>query len=349
MSDRPLIEGITPAGRVSSRPHFVLETTDVDVARDTLFRTFLPHDFEPITARNFRFRHQKLSLDTVSFNDISYGTESHVAAPKLDAFYCVQLSLKGTCRIEQMGERIPVPPNSIYVIDPRYTLRQVHPSGYRQMNIRINRGLLDDFILHESGACPKIPVEFVRRAFPANGVAAPLARFIRYVCEAGVRSEARNELTARCAEKSLLAILLTTLPNNYQDKLKSEGAQGPAAIIRAEEFIADHASEPINVIDISAAARVSIRTLYYLFEKYRQSTPMAALKQCRLTLARQLLQVGRRQGLNVTDAAYRCGFNHLSKFARDYYQRFGELPSETLNRQRGTIPACGSLETREAE
>jgi len=34
--------------------------------------------------------------------------------------------------------------------------------------------------------------------------------------------------------------------------------------------------------------------------------------------------------VSVTEVALSCGFNHLSKFAKSYRERFGELPSETL-------------------
>jgi AraC-like DNA-binding protein len=58
---------------------------------------------------------------------------------------------------------------------------------------------------------------------------------------------------------------------------------------------------------------------------------MAYLKDHRLTLARTQLQNG--PGERVTEIALDCGFNHLSKFSLEYQQRFGERPSETLNRR----------------
>jgi AraC family ethanolamine operon transcriptional activator len=36
----------------------------------------------------------------------------------------------------------------------------------------------------------------------------------------------------------------------------------------------------------------------------------------------------------VTEVAFRWGFWHLSRFAREYRSMFGESPSETLRRRR---------------
>ena len=56
---------------------------------------------------------------------------------------------------------------------------------------------------------------------------------------------------------------------------------------------------------------------------------MIYLRNVRLDLARLRLS---REGSasSVTDIALECGFTHLSKFAKAYKDRFGELPSQTL-------------------
>ena len=65
-------------------------------------------------------------------------------------------------------------------------------------------------------------------------------------------------------------------------------------------------------------------------------TPMEFLRHVRMRLARQRL-LHARPGDSVTGIATRCGFAHLGRFAVDYKRRFGESPSETLERaKRGT-------------
>ena len=43
------------------------------------------------------------------------------------------------------------------------------------------------------------------------------------------------------------------------------------------------------------------------------------------------------QNTRVTTVAMRWGFGHLGQFAAAYRERYGELPSTTLQRQLGTL------------
>jgi transcriptional regulator GlxA family with amidase domain len=80
---------------------------------------------------------------------------------------------------------------------------------------------------------------------------------------------------------------------------------------------------------------VSARSLHAGFRRFRNTTPMLYLKNHRLDLARRQLREGADTGVSVTEVALACGFTHLSKFARDYLERFGERPSMTLKRMSG--------------
>ena len=82
-------------------------------------------------------------------------------------------------------------------------------------------------------------------------------------------------------------------------------------------------------------AGVSTRALQTSFRRFRDTTPMAYLRLIRLELARAELAKAGQQGGSVATVANAFSFGHLGRFARDYYARFGELPSHTL--QRGSI------------
>jgi AraC family ethanolamine operon transcriptional activator len=58
-------------------------------------------------------------------------------------------------------------------------------------------------------------------------------------------------------------------------------------------------------------------------------SPKKFLKTLRLNAARHELH--RASGATtVTEVAFHWGFFHLARFAADYHQMFGELPSQTL-------------------
>jgi hypothetical protein len=39
---------------------------------------------------------------------------------------------------------------------------------------------------------------------------------------------------------------------------------------------------------------------------------------------------------SVTNVTFACGFGNMGRFAHDYQKAFGEMPSETLNRAKGS-------------
>ena len=76
---------------------------------------------------------------------------------------------------------------------------------------------------------------------------------------------------------------------------------------------------------------VSLRTLRYSFNQVMGINPLQYIKLRRLSAARRLLLEAYPEELSVTTAAMRCGFSHMSYFARDYRAQFGEFPAQTLN------------------
>ena len=61
-----------------------------------------------------------------------------------------------------------------------------------------------------------------------------------------------------------------------------------------------------------------------------QVPPFDYLKKLLLDRARRELFAGEADAVSVTDVALKHGYGHLSRFARDYHEAFGEFPSETL-------------------
>ena len=60
---------------------------------------------------------------------------------------------------------------------------------------------------------------------------------------------------------------------------------------------------------------------------------MAFLRQIRLQHAREML-LRSDADISVTEAAFACGFSNLGHFARHYFNRFHERPSDTVRRKK---------------
>ncbi|MDO6748634.1 AraC family transcriptional regulator [Gilvimarinus sp. 1_MG-2023] len=85
-----------------------------------------------------------------------------------------------------------------------------------------------------------------------------------------------------------------------------------------------------SISDICTVVGVSERSLQYAFRSYVNMSPLAYLRSCRLSRVRSALRASDASSTTVTAVAMHFGFLHLGRFARDYKQVFGELPSLTL-------------------
>ena len=105
----------------------------------------------------------------------------------------------------------------------------------------------------------------------------------------------------------------------------------PADLVRALKWLRGHLSEPIRLEQLAQVAGVRPRTLETHFKMFLGATPLSWARRMRLARARrELLRSGART--TVTDIAFANGFSQLGRFAAQYREVFGELPSGTISR-----------------
>ena len=123
--------------------------------------------------------------------------------------------------------------------------------------------------------------------------------------------------------------------SNYSALLHGEPeAPAPWQVRVAEQFIEANWDQPITIEALVAATDVSARNIFYSFKASRGYSPMDFVKRVRLGHAWKKLSRPDAE-TSVTTVAFECGFGNPGHFARDYHDRFGERPSETLRRGRG--------------
>jgi len=96
-------------------------------------------------------------------------------------------------------------------------------------------------------------------------------------------------------------------------------------VSQAMEFIRDHASEPIQVIDLQKLFDVSRRMLEHHFVRVLGRTPAAEIRRARLERTKRLLV---ETDLPVSKIAYQAGFNHPEVLIRTFQRELGLTPSE---------------------
>lgn len=316
----------------------MLLSDDMEKVHSHMSAMFCPHDLHiegglpPIA-----FRHHQVALRGLTFNAIDYGNPYGrvvVTIPPMEQMYLVQISLAGEAEISHGDDRFVLRQGELCVLGFDQPVRQAFDEGYKHFTIKMPRAELERLLAEEVAFRPG-DLHFCPRPVAVDGEAASFARMIRTVCDdinLG-RTSYAHPRTCASIEESLERLLLASVRHSHSDLYnRAESSAAPFYVRRAEDYIRSHAREPINLSDLIEASGVSARSLHAGFRRFRDVTPMGYLKNHRLALARTALKRAHDTGVSVTDVALGCGFNHLSKFARDYSRRFGERPSTTMRR-----------------
>lgn len=318
-----------------------LVTRDIDEVHHHMSQMFCPHDLR-IDGGNppIAFRHHQASLKSVSFNATDYGNPYGrviVNIPPMDALYLVQFSLCGVAEISQDKDTFELQPGQMCVLNPDAKVRQMFGDGYKHFTVKMSKAGLDAVLTQELGFKPG-ELQFSPRPVRLEGAAAAFAQLVRIVCDDLDRGTGgfNHARAGGPVEQTLQRLLLAAVPHNHSQLFDAPASTpAPYYVRRVEEFVHAHARDPITLDEMIAVSGVSARSLHAGFRRFRNTTPMNYLKSHRLELARRELRAGADVGLSVTEVALACGFTHLSKFAHDYHERFGERPSATLKRLNG--------------
>ena len=142
-----------------------------------------------------------------------------------------------------------------------------------------------------------------------------------------------NDLIRHAAIDVVFAVALNSFRISFpQMGSEPSGKALPSSVRRAQFFIEDNAALPISIVDVAAAARLSVRGLQAAFQRTLGMTPQTYVRSVRLSAVHADLLVVNAGEVTVAEIARRWGFHHLGRFAREYRAEFGELPSDTLRR-----------------
>lgn len=96
-------------------------------------------------------------------------------------------------------------------------------------------------------------------------------------------------------------------------------------------MIDENPAADLTLAELAAAAGVTARALQRGFKEVVGTSPTAYVRGVRLDRVHEDLvaEAGRTP---ITDVAMRWGFFHFGRFAQQYRERIGVLPSETVRR-----------------
>lgn len=243
----------------------------------------------------------------------------HVQSDAQSTFHAI-LVLYGSIRCNRLNQTIT--PNSMLLIAPGNLADLVWEKSTRSVVINLSRQTLIDQL--------GIPTLEILRScttvIPGNHQEAQLIKHgIECLAQQHQIYKGNIGIAVQRQWESLLVAQLS-------EQLHQPGTENlsilPARIRLATDWIQANIRKPISVCDLLRVTGSRRRSLESGFRTYLNTTPAKFILRHKLKGVRDTLLSD--PDINISDAAYSYGFNHLSHFPCRYQEAFGELPSETV-------------------
>lgn len=319
-------------------PVLAVETQDLDEARRCIRDVFTPHElvFRGRAAVDLHLRYAESPRLTVGH--LQYGADVKVDVPPPESCYHLALPVRGAANIGQGDELVGIEAGCHAAMLSADRPLSVHWSPDAvQYIVKVSRESLECQLARLTGRPITRPIRFgLRFALDTPGAQALLSsvdflwRELDRPGGIGAVPMAREHL-----ERAVLTQLLTVVPHDHSYLLgggaPAGSGDGAGRIPRLIEYIDAHADEDLSTGQLAQLAGVTERALQLAFRKAVGTTPAAYVRSVRLDRVHDELSAGLRPGATITDVAMRWGFFHPSRFAQHYRERFGVLPSQTVD------------------
>lgn len=135
---------------------------------------------------------------------------------------------------------------------------------------------------------------------------------------------------APLALREIFYRLLRGPQGHHLQAVALEGSQSHR-VKDAIEWLNRNYVEPLRIDELARRVNLSSSSLHHRFKALTAMSPLQYQKQLRLQQARRLLI---SEGLEVSAAAYRVGYESPSQFSREYSRLFGASPIKDMARLR---------------
>lgn len=313
-----------------------LRTADIDEAQTRLSAEMERHALTFLgPERTFDTVINRLVLGDIQLFYIRYG--AHVLIePEPLTDYLVITPVEGQCRFWVDGDDAWGTVDQAAIVAPGQALRIDWQPDCAVINVSIPRETMETLAARVTRLSVRDRIVFDPYLSLTAGPGRSWRNLMDFVQQelADEKSVLSAGVQTRLIEEMICSTLLTGQPNTLSEFF-GEGRRRPVPyyVKRVEDYLRQNLSRDVSVDELAEVARVSVRTIYDGFRKYRGIGPMKAAKGMRLDRARDDLLAADDDRDTVKDVAARWGFHHGSSFATDFAERFGELPSETLRRR----------------
>ena len=239
------------------------------------------------------------------------------AANDKAAHYSIYLQLRGQLDMSQNGESFTFAPNDIGITDLQRPLRGAHADGGRRITLVVPRAMIDR-------RAPWLRKTATRRLAAGTPYVDLASRHMIEMAENEAMSESTTALMMENLCNLLALASATGLPaGRLQPELQVE-----AMLAFCRQHLHEAELKPQRVAD---RLGVSLRTLHLRFKTVGSTFGQWVLEE-RLKACAVSLRDESQRGVNISEIAYRWGFNDLSHFNKSFRARFGQTPAEWRGR-----------------
>jgi AraC-like DNA-binding protein len=315
----------------------LISTHDLASAREATARFWPKHTSDVLGPEDYSLQMNRVLLGSVAVSYVECTSRIRVIPSEPSGDSALYVPFEGSIDIVPDGREITASPS-----------RPLLRGGYRQTRFEASpiRCLVVD-----------LPAATLAEAAAEAGVPAPMHASI-----GGLEGKRIVELVkklATVANRSAAVVALqafapreraAAIPNSINRlerwlvdsivkaasgmALPDRPARGEAGcdVDALKAWLTSQSHRAVRITELAKRAGLSPRTIERAFLR-TGCTPLEYLRNARLDHVRRLL-VEPTSTLTVAEAAAAAGFRQLGRFAGEYRQHFGELPSQTLARSR---------------
>ena len=309
----------------------LLQSHDSEFARERLFAVYGADRFEKHD-NNFAIQANLARLNSIGLAFCAYDGAASLSFPEsqiLRQFFSIQ----GAAGFRTNGNGRPIEAWTP-IISGEARLDLDFAPGYRQLVLRIDAHALERLLKSLLGDASGMNLRFIpSEADPAvmTQVRHDVFRFAEDLERFG---QDYSPIAIAELERALMVRILLAHRHNFSDRLQRSAPTANRAVVDiVEAYIEAHWDEPLDLGRIAEVANVSVRTVFREFSDSGRGSPGQFARRVRLHHAAELLRRPDGQ-TSVLAVAFKCGFRNLGRFASEYRQAVGELPSETLKNAR---------------
>lgn len=275
-----------------------------------------------------------LELNDIRLGFLTFGTPAKINFPERD-ITALGLVLRGQGRVTGGKESVAVAVDRPTLASPHQPLELYYNADLEKIFVDFDSKALTRKLAALLGTPVKHELNFELTRFTSQEMLGGLLELTKMLVQRfGKRRSVISPLALRELEEALIVQLLFTGRHRWSERLLQDPIESSSGMIaRIEEFIEANWDSPITMEALSETTGISGRTLYRSFAKARGYSPIAFARKIRFQRAHELLRQP-DAATTVIGVSLKCGFSNPGRFALDYRNMFGELPSQTLQAAR---------------